>query len=373
MIPIVRGPEPPELIKVRRRQLARATLARHHAQDIDFQGYAVVKEALWRAQGMKCAYCERHQGLEAQPVEHFRPKNGVARDIDRPRLLDKDYYWWLAWSWENLLFSCVSCNSAGRKGNKFPLAGGSSPLHRPPAGLVAELPVACFDLASERPLLLDPGRDDPLDHIVWRPENPMAAREEDLLWRPFHRTDRGRVTIEILGLRGEIVDQVNDHIRSRVLGRLHSLWREVQRENLTNVQADWSRLCSDLFSPYAPFQAASFDALCFLVPLYNRQQWRLAALERPWRKIPAAAQPCPGATDPPALAGLPDEIRLQVRAGQMDRDSLLRLLCIHREWTLDELAVVMELAPATVEESLRGMTRTGVLERIDGRYRLCTP
>ena len=50
----------------------------------------------------KCAYCET--SVEQLDVEHFRPKRGG--------------YYWLAYSWDNLLLSCSICNVA--KGNSFP-------------------------------------------------------------------------------------------------------------------------------------------------------------------------------------------------------------------------------------------------------------
>ncbi len=42
----------------------------------------------------KCAYCE--QRIEGYHVEHYRPKS---------------IYYWLAYSWDNLLFCCSLCNS----------------------------------------------------------------------------------------------------------------------------------------------------------------------------------------------------------------------------------------------------------------------
>jgi uncharacterized protein (TIGR02646 family) len=47
-----------------------------------------------------CCYCE--QSTEAYHVEHYRPKN---------------LYWWLAYSWDNLLLVCFDCNIA--KSNNF--------------------------------------------------------------------------------------------------------------------------------------------------------------------------------------------------------------------------------------------------------------
>lgn len=52
----------------------------------------------------KCAYCETY--VEQMVVEHYRPKRGG--------------YYWLAFSWDNLLLACPTCN--GFKGDVFPIS-----------------------------------------------------------------------------------------------------------------------------------------------------------------------------------------------------------------------------------------------------------
>lgn len=62
----------------------------------------------------KCAFCETSdQQLE---VEHYRPKKGG--------------YYWLAYSWDNLLLACTKCN--GAKGNKFEIAGNHAIFNNTP-------------------------------------------------------------------------------------------------------------------------------------------------------------------------------------------------------------------------------------------------
>lgn len=79
--------------------------------------YKVARDALAKGQYLKCCYCEeRQQDVRWQHVEHFRPKAEVVRDeLATPT----DGYWWLTWTWDNLLFSCIRCNHA--KGTSFPL------------------------------------------------------------------------------------------------------------------------------------------------------------------------------------------------------------------------------------------------------------
>lgn len=61
------------------------------------------KAALEKCHNRKCAYCE--QVVEATHVEHYRPKS---------------LYWWLAYSWDNLLRVCPTCNT--HKGNYFEIS-----------------------------------------------------------------------------------------------------------------------------------------------------------------------------------------------------------------------------------------------------------
>ena len=69
------------------------------------------------AQG-KCAYCEALTAVVAHgDVEHFRPKS---------------IYWWLAYCYDNFLFSCQICNESF-KGDQFPLHDTAFPAPALPA------------------------------------------------------------------------------------------------------------------------------------------------------------------------------------------------------------------------------------------------
>lgn len=74
-----------------------------------------VRKLLHRYQHQKCCYCERYRDFKREAdVEHFRPKAKVEEDTSHPG------YWWLAYEWQNLFFSCKTCNQEF-KGNNFPL------------------------------------------------------------------------------------------------------------------------------------------------------------------------------------------------------------------------------------------------------------
>lgn len=64
-----------------------------------------IKDALMTLYHGKCAYCETYD--PSPHIEHYRPKRGG--------------YYWLAYSWDNLIISCSQCNT--KKGNQLPIMG----------------------------------------------------------------------------------------------------------------------------------------------------------------------------------------------------------------------------------------------------------
>lgn len=124
----------------------------------------------------KCAYCESFYGAQAPvDVEHYRPK-GAVEGADHPG------YWWIAMQWENLLPSCLDCNR--RRKQQTPVAVGDLKIlfEQMLTGKKDAFPIAGQratpeqgDFSGERPLLLDPTRDQPADHLVFHLGDGHAA------------------------------------------------------------------------------------------------------------------------------------------------------------------------------------------------------
>ena len=173
----------------------------------EFKAYGdpAVKTTLHALFSGHCAYCEsRYDHVSPMDVEHYRPKGAV---IEADGKLSKPGYYWLAADWDNLLPSCIGCNRArsqeqaledgttvtatSGKANLFPLADGS--VRAKAAG----------EEAAERALLLDPCRDDPRPHLLFRSDGlvePRAGAEE-------RAEPRGLNTIEVCGLdRASLVE-----------------------------------------------------------------------------------------------------------------------------------------------------------------------
>jgi uncharacterized protein (TIGR02646 family) len=161
-----------------------------------------------------CAYCEDR--IDAIDIEHYRPKGAVRTENGR-RI--PDGYWWLAATWENLFPACHECNrirlketadgqwvSSG-KGEWFPLEDETARAK------------AQGEEEREKPLLLNPYKDEPSEHLDFRADGKVLAR-----------TRRGEETIRILDLN-------RSALRSR--RRTHLKYLERLRMDLEAAEAEW--------------------------------------------------------------------------------------------------------------------------------------
>ena len=197
-----------------------------------------VKDLLMRIHHGKCCYCEKRLERRDLQVEHFRPRGAFRQETDGTN--EYPGYYWLAYSWDNLLLACPTCN--GTKGEKFP-------LHNP--GQRAR----CHndDISIERELLVNPAVDDPRDHIRF---------EYDA---PYPLTERGRRTINELQLRrNELAELRLAHIgrfrfyriilRSGLIQHQTGLRHEMARELKEAVREDseFSSMVMDLLGETDP-------------------------------------------------------------------------------------------------------------------------
>lgn len=163
-----------------------------------------VKAALVRAQHGKCAFCESeflHVGYG--DVEHFRPKAACRQSATDK--LKRPGYFWLAYAWDNLLFSCQLCNQKFKR-NLFPLREPKRRC-RNPSG----------NIHRERPLLVHPEHDEPSGFLRFVGETVKGRRGGG--------ATRGRITIDTFGLnRDELRGK-----RMKVLERLRTM-RQIRDE-----------------------------------------------------------------------------------------------------------------------------------------------
>lgn len=241
MIRVDRGPEPAELQTVREDGLAKARSALAAGEAPDLTGYQPYRRPLRQAQRSKCAWCERWAEERFEDVEHYRPRH---------------LYWWLTWTWSNLLFSCSECNRSWKR-SQFPLARGQR--------LVAEQDPP----GKERPLLLDPSIDDPCAHIQFR--------LIDERWVPLPRdgSRRGHATIEALGLnRDTLHDLYSAHVRSLSDG-IETIRDALNRRDGAEISRRWTVVLESRLRANAPFAALTRDVLDHHFPKVQRERWGL--------------------------------------------------------------------------------------------------
>lgn len=135
--------------------------------------WKAAKKQLKAETGGKCAYCEASTSVVAHgDVEHFRPKSR---------------YWWLAYCYDNYLYSCQICNQQ-YKGDHFPASQSLTEPDLPDASVVDDalrdavkkftpdpltdsegMPLAGFlqALADEEAHLPDPYTVDPEPLFKW--------------------------------------------------------------------------------------------------------------------------------------------------------------------------------------------------------------
>ena len=259
MIRIRRGREPQKLRVVRNAELERVrplhaagTLSR---DDLGQQYTTVIKD-LWRAQFYKCCYCEMQQLQVWNDLEHFRPAGNARRDGH-----NDPGYWWLAWTWQNLMFACRFCNRTA-KNDWFPLQTGSTPLQpeeQPPG--------------NESSLLIDPGSENPIAHIQFRKEAATGR------WLPHARngSPRGKRTIQILQLatHSNFVELYQYHVETCVEPELSEVQQAIAAGDLSEIQKTWLRVTRKLLHPGRPFTALSYDVLDQTFPRAERRRWKL--------------------------------------------------------------------------------------------------
>lgn len=155
------------------------------------------KKQLKAESGGKCAYCEAPTAVVAHgDVEHFRPKS---------------VYWWLAYCYDNYLFSCQICNQSFKK-DEFPLEDTARRLAEPvlPAGAndaarrefvrrfapdplvdAGGMAWAAFEAAvgGEGASLVNPYTEDPEPHFRWEADaalQEVAVRAKSSASARFH-------------------------------------------------------------------------------------------------------------------------------------------------------------------------------------------
>lgn len=352
MIRVHRGTEPPELARERHRRLAKLALewrrrgfdsseasavaefARAHEAELD-RGYGVARDVLRDRLHKKCSYCERCVS-PSDPIDHYRPRRPCERGDGT---FDHAGYWWLTWSWSNLLLSCGEHN--GIKDNEFEVDGD-------------RMPPLTWDPANELPKLLDPAATDPQEHLEF-------SEGSDGHWTVQGKTPLGASTAKALQLNrpSDRYDQ-----RLRILEMLVTDLREEAARGREAVGKLWRRKAPIVLDEHAEYRMLARAYLASRIADLLREH----GLELPPLSDDAPAE----AAEPlfphrPELEGMSEELVLRifalgVRPKRRETHAVIVELLSLRPWTLTELAEVLPQQVDTIRRHLEELRTSGHVE-----------
>lgn len=198
-------------------------------------GHESVKIALKLMQHDKCCFCEsKVSHIDYGDVEHYRPKGGYQQN--KTDTLSESGYYWLAYTWDNLLFCCAICNQQYKK-NLFPLLDNSKRAIN-----------HYTNISQEHPMLINPSITNPENYISFREEVPYA----------LNNNDYGKTTIKVVGLDR---DNLND-VRLEQLNKLKPLINilnqaKAQPDNLEliKIAEEIKPLIKKMIQPSTPYSA----------------------------------------------------------------------------------------------------------------------
>ena len=230
-----------------------------------FKVYGKAKAALRTLFHEKCGYCEIGYGGAAREVEHYRPVGRIDYMYLGEKRIHLEGYYWLGAAWDNLILACSHCNKlethlhqdqahaasslrVSGKGNFFTLEDEATRAR--PLGSVE----------NERPLLLDPCRDNPNDHLVFRDDGIVVPKVIE-----GRASKRGQESIRVYGLRRlELVEMRMEVARtlSLAITRLNeqvALLKENPRDRIARAElaAAFANIRENYLIPKRPFLALS--------------------------------------------------------------------------------------------------------------------
>jgi len=193
-----------------------------------------IKEKLKVIYNGKCAFCE--QKVEQFHVEHFRPKN---------------IYYWLAYSWDNLILACPTCNE--HKGINFELNGAGCSFENNENNLrnINNLS-ATYDF-SEQPKMVNPERVDLSSDLTFSKDGKIDSLESNLKYTiTTCKLDRKYLNDE----RRKILNAFKNEIQAELV---NSKNEEEQRHAIAVLVRRFVQVSKDLSNEYIAFRRYSIS------------------------------------------------------------------------------------------------------------------
>lgn len=193
-----------------------------------------IKEKLNDIYNRKCAFCE--QKVEQLHVEHFRPKN---------------IYYWLAYSWDNLILACPTCNE--HKGVNFELNGARCSFENNEHNLRNINNLSSTYDHTEQPKMVNPEIVDPSSNLTFSKEGKIDSLEPNLKYTiTTCKLDRNYLNDE----RRKILDTFKNEIQAEFVV---SKDEEEQRQAIAVLVRRFVQVSKDLSNEYIAFRKYSIS------------------------------------------------------------------------------------------------------------------
>jgi len=155
-----------------------------------------VQKKLKEIYHLKCAFCEKKLLDAPKHIEHYRPKK---------------YYYWLAYSWDNLLLACGECNSA--KGDRFATKNTPASYQNEPFEDIHHFGDH-YD-TIENPLIINPEKEDILTLMQYDKEANIFSTNERVSHTIENACKLNR--LELLEKRMSILNDFSSEIEQHYL------------------------------------------------------------------------------------------------------------------------------------------------------------
>ena len=169
-------------------------LSSQYADEKNLYKVDSVQKKLIEIYHLKCAYCEKNLLDAPKHIEHYRPK---------------DTYYWLAYSWDNLLLSCGSCNSS--KGTKFQIKKTIVTCNNESFEDIHHIGNS-YDVIEE-PMVVNPEKEDVLSKLIFDKEGNISSLDDRVIYTisdvcNLNREELIQKRVKILN---DFINKINEH------------------------------------------------------------------------------------------------------------------------------------------------------------------
>ncbi len=168
--------------------------AAKYIDDKNLYKVASVQNELNKIYHLKCAYCEQKLLDSPKHIEHYRPK---------------DIYYWLSYSWDNLLLSCGSCNSS--KGKKFKIKNTSLIYNNELFSDIHTLSYGYDEI--EEPYIINPEKVDILEKLIFDNEAKISSLDEKIIYtiNGACKLNRKELLEKRISLLNDFINSIKEH------------------------------------------------------------------------------------------------------------------------------------------------------------------